>query len=103
MSLEDLTKQIDGVFSGKDSGLGKKFKIDFGSDGCIFIDTTVNPNVVSNDNSDADSAMIISLENYGKLISGNLNGKMAFLTGKLKIDGDLGVAMELGTYLESQR
>lgn len=102
MSLEDITKQIAGAFEGKDSGLGKKFKIDMGDDGCIFIDATTNPNTVTNDNGDADTTMIISMENYNKLLSGELNGQMAFMSGQLKIDGDLGGAMALGSYMESQ-
>lgn len=102
MSLDDITKQIAGAFEGKDSGLGKKFKIDFGDDGCIFIDATANPNTVTNDNNDADTAMVISMEDYAKLLSGELNGQMAFMSGKLKIEGDLGGAMALGTYMESQ-
>ena len=102
MSLDDITKQIAGAFEGKDSGLGKKFKIDFGDDGCIFIDATANPNTVSNDNNDADTAMVISMEDYAKLLTGELNGQMAFMSGKLKIEGDLGGAMALGTYMESQ-
>jgi len=103
MSLQDMTKQIAGIFEGKDSGLGKKFKIDFGDDGCIFIDATANPNTVSNEDGDASTTLRISMADYQKLLSGELNGQMAFMSGKLKIDGDLGGAMALGTYMESQR
>ncbi len=33
------------------------------------------------------------------LISGKLNGQMAFLTGKLKVAGDMGLALKLGSFL----
>jgi putative sterol carrier protein len=33
------------------------------------------------------------------LLSGKLNGQMAFLTGKLKVAGDMGLALKLGTFI----
>jgi len=33
------------------------------------------------------------------LISGKLNGQMAFLTGKLKVAGDMGLALKLGSFI----
>ena len=33
------------------------------------------------------------------LASGKLNGQMAFLTGKLKVAGDMGLALKLGSFL----
>ena len=41
----------------------------------------------------------ISDENYLDLVSGKLNGQMAFLTGKLKIQGDMTLAMKLQSIL----
>ena len=102
MSLEDITGTIAGVFEGKDSGLGKTFKIDFGDDGAVYIDASSAPNSVSNDSGDADVTMKISLEDYGKLLAGELDGQMAFMTGKLKVEGDLNGAIALGSYMGSQ-
>jgi putative sterol carrier protein len=33
------------------------------------------------------------------LVSGKLNGQMAFLTGKLKVTGDMGLALKLGAFI----
>jgi putative sterol carrier protein len=33
------------------------------------------------------------------LVSGKLNGQMAFLTGKLKVGGDMGLALKLGSFI----
>jgi putative sterol carrier protein len=33
------------------------------------------------------------------MVSGRLNGQMAFLTGKLKVAGDMGLALKLGSFL----
>ena len=72
------------------------------TDGTIFIDASTAPNSVSNDSGDADVTMKISLDDYGKLLSGELDGQMAFMTGKLKVEGDLSGAIALGSYMGSQ-
>jgi putative sterol carrier protein len=33
------------------------------------------------------------------LVSGKMNGQMAFLTGKLKVAGDMGLALKLGSFI----
>jgi putative sterol carrier protein len=33
------------------------------------------------------------------MVSGKLNGQMAFMTGKLKVEGDMMLAMQLGNVL----
>lgn len=35
------------------------------------------------------------------LIAGRLNGQMAFMTGKLKVAGDMGLALKLGSFLKA--
>lgn len=39
--------------------------------------------------------LTLDAQNFMDLISGKLNGQMAFLTGKLKIQGDMTLAMKL--------
>jgi putative sterol carrier protein len=36
---------------------------------------------------------------YLDLVSGKLNGQVAFLTGKLKVGGDMGLALKLGSFI----
>lgn len=95
MSLEDLTTEIRDKAASMDAG-GKKVKIDLEGEGTIFIDGTTNPPTVSNDDSEADVTLIISEENFEGLIDGSLNPQMAFMMGKLKIDGDMALALKLG-------
>jgi putative sterol carrier protein len=33
------------------------------------------------------------------MVAGKLNGQMAFLTGKLKVAGDMGLALKMGSFL----
>ncbi len=43
---------------------------------------------------DRSCAINISPENFAKLIAGKLDPVMAFTTGKLKVEGDVGKALE---------
>ena len=74
-------------------------KFDFGDDGFLVLDATQVPNVVSNDDVEAQCTMVISLENFMLMAEGKLDGTSAFMTGKLKIQGDMGIAMKLGPIL----
>ncbi len=47
----------------------------------------------------AKCTVTIESSNFVKLIEGNLNPQMAFMTGKLKVKGDMGLALKLGTIL----
>jgi len=95
MSLEDITTEIRDKAASMDAN-GKKVKIDLKGDGTIFIDGSTTPPTVSNDDNEADVTLIISEENFEGLMDGSLNPQMAFMMGKLKIDGDMGLALKLG-------
>lgn len=95
MSLDDTTATIRDKVASMESN-GKKVKIDLKGDGYILIDGTTTPPTVSNDDGDADVTLILSEENFEGLIDGSLNPQMAFMMGKLKIDGDMGLALKLG-------
>ena len=88
MSLEMATNGLKEKI-GEDCGLGATVKFDFGEDGVLFLDATQTPNVVSNDDNDAECTMVISMENFMEMAAGNLDGTSAFMTGKLKIQGDM--------------
>ena len=93
MSLQILTDRVKNIL-GTDSGLNAtvKFKTEEGN---VFIDSKSVPNTVSNDDLEADCTFDVSTKNALKLIDGDLNAMMAYMTGKLKIDGDMGVAMRI--------
>ncbi len=96
MSLESATESVrESVASATDFNHTVKF--DFGDDGLIFVDG--NENTVSNDDGDADCTIKMSLENFEKMSSGDLDPTTAFMMGKLKVSGDMGVAMKLSSVL----
>jgi putative sterol carrier protein len=51
------------------------------------------------DGTQADCLLIMSLENFRQFLLGKLNGTVAFMTGKLKIKGDIGKALKIETVL----
>lgn len=94
MNLEECTQAIR-TKVGADSGLGAVLKFDCGADGVILIDGKSTPNTVTNANTDADCTVGITLENLNALLSGDLEPTTGFMAGKLKVSGDMGVAMRL--------
>ncbi len=50
--------------------------------------------------SPSECTLIMSLDNFHKFLTGSLNGTMAFMTGKLKIKGDMTKALKLETLLK---
>lgn len=73
-----------------------KFVLD---DNPVFIDGTGEANVVSNDDKEADCVISMSIEDLDKLRKGELNPMMAVMGGKIKIKGDMGLAMKLQSLL----
>lgn len=86
---EAIKKQAGNV---EPFGAKLKFVLD---DEAIMIDGTDGANNVSNDNGEADCVIIASKETFLKLKDGDLNPMMAVMTGKVKIKGDMGLAMKL--------
>ena len=60
---------------------------------------TVADGNVTTDDADADCTISASMDTFQDLFAGELDPTAAFMTGKIKIDGDMGVAMKLGQLL----
>ncbi|MHA6641530.1 SCP2 sterol-binding domain-containing protein [Mesorhizobium sp. A623] len=89
MSIHDIAEQIRArVESG---GFDRSVKFDTGSDGVIVIDGAT----ISTTDGAADCTIKLSLDDLESLIAGDLNPTMAFMTGKIKVEGDMTVAMAL--------
>lgn len=77
---------------------GKKVKIDFGGDaGVLMLDGTAQR--VSEDDGVADTTIKVGWDDWQALAAGQLDGMTAFMTGKLKVEGDMSNAMQLQSVL----
>lgn len=48
---------------------------------------------------EADVTLTASAETFEAMMSGDMNPTSAFMSGKLAVDGDMGMAMQLGSVL----
>lgn len=93
-NLETILSKVQQK-AGQTPPLGKTLKFDFG-DNQLFIDGTGETNAVSLDkNDDADCVIRVSEDDFESLLKGQLNPMMAVMSGKVKIKGDMGLAMKL--------
>ncbi|MCY4190000.1 MAG: SCP2 sterol-binding domain-containing protein [Rhodospirillaceae bacterium] len=98
MSLADVTPKLQERVN-QASGLDATVKFDFGDDGVIHIDGTSQPYQVSNDDNDADCTITMSLDDFKELATGELEPTTAFMMGKLKVSGDISIAMKLSSVI----
>ena len=97
MTLQEITaKMKEGASTKSAFGNTVQFTTD---QGVIYIDGNANPPAVSNDDKGADCTIKMDFSDFSDLIGGKLDGMTAFMTGKLKIEGDMGVAMKLQSIL----
>lgn len=97
MNLQEFTDEIRRrVSTERDLNATVKLATD---QGVIYIDGRQNPPVVSNEDAEADSTIKVSLSDLQKLGSGELNPMTAFMFGKIKVQGDMGLAMKIGQKL----
>ena len=72
---------------------GKRVKLDFGSEGTIMLDGAAQQ--VTEEDGAADTTIKVSWDDWQQMAAGQLDGMTAFMTGKLKVEGDMSNAMQL--------
>jgi putative sterol carrier protein len=80
---------------------GKTVKLDFGGEGTILMDG--KNETVSEADGAADTTIKISWDDWQAMAAGTLDGMTAFMTGKLKVEGDMSNAMQLQGVLSKLR
>jgi len=92
MSAEITAKVSE--MAAKAAPIGATIKFDVDGE-TIYLDGNGDANTVTNEDKEAECTVSITKENLDKILSGELNPMMAFMGGQIKIDGDMGVAMNL--------
>ncbi|MDB4539923.1 SCP2 sterol-binding domain-containing protein [Saprospiraceae bacterium] len=65
----------------------------------VYVDGTGDKNEVSQEDKEADCVISTSMDTMKELLSGDSNPMMAVMMGKVKIKGDMGVAMKVQSLL----
>ena len=89
-AVSQLATKLGGGFDGS-----AKFVIE--GEGTVMVDGAGVREAAESD--EADVTMTADADTFQDILAGNLNPTMAFMSGKLKLDGDMGTAMKLGSAL----
>jgi len=93
MTLQEIADRIQTGLNG--TRFEGSLKFDCGDAGVIVL----ADNQASTTDRDTDCTIRLSQDNLGKLLTGKLNPMTGVMMGKLKISGDMSVAMKLGQLL----
>lgn len=88
-ALTEAAEKLRGKLGGDTFDGSVKFDIE--DEGVIVLDETG----VSEGDGEAACTISGSLDTFREMFDGDLDPTSAFMTGKIKIDGDMGVAMKL--------
>jgi len=93
MTVQEVTELVKKKAEGQ-GPLGKTVKFQF-EEGLVHLDGSGDSNIITNEDKDADATLKVTLEDFTNLLNGDLNPMMAFTSGKVKVDGEISVAMKL--------
>ena len=96
MNINEITNRVKELSKESSGKIESKIKFKL-TDGCIFIDDTVEPTLINNEDSDAHCTIIINNSDFVKLLDKEMDSMQAFMSGKMKIEGEMTVAMKLSS------
>lgn len=99
MSLEPIISQFQNKMKTHPDFRGS-VKFDLGADGMLLVDASKRPGVITQGDGEANLILTLSKDLLNGLLAGTKDPNVAYLTGKLKIKGPMGLAMKLNAFLE---
>jgi putative sterol carrier protein len=90
--FEGLETSVD---ESKLAGMNNSYLFDIDGEGQWVVAVSDGKLTVTEGTGDADATISTSGETFDKIASGDQNPTTAYMTGKLKIKGDMGAAMKL--------
>ena len=97
-TVEQITEYLQSAVN-KSDGLDRSLLVDLKGEGFVRLEGKT----VTNESAPADCTIIVSRDDLDAMAKGQLDPTMAFMTGRLKIDGDMSVAMKLQPILAQGR
>jgi putative sterol carrier protein len=90
--FEGLESRIDPA---KTEGMTNSYVFEIDGAGTWKVDVQDGKVSVTEGGGDADATISASEETFSQIAAGDMNATTAYMTGKLKIKGDMGAAMKL--------
>ena len=90
--FETLESRVDPA---KAAGMTASYKFDIDGSGSWLVDVDDGKVTVTEDGGAADCTISTSSETFLKIANGEQNPTAAYMSGKLKVKGDMGQAMKL--------
>ena len=95
-STKDFFEALPGrVDESKTAGMNNSYVFEIEGAGTWLVSVEDGRVSVTEGEGEADCRISATEENFAKMVSGDLNPTTAYMTGKLKIKGDMGAAMKL--------
>ena len=95
-SVREFFEALPGrVDASKTAGMNNTYQFDVEGAGTWVVAVDDGQVTVTEGAGEADCTIATSEDSFEKMVSGDLNPTTAYMTGKLKIKGDMGAAMKL--------
>ncbi len=88
-----LCEKLDG------KGIDAVVKFVIGDEGAVVVDANQSPPAASIGDGHAEVTITAEADVFQELLAGELNPTTAYMSGKLKIDGSMSIAMKLASAL----
>lgn len=100
--LDNLNKKIEAADPAKMKGVNAVYQFDLSGDNSGVFHVTVDDGkatVVESEHDSPNITITMAADDFDAMLDGKLNATSAFMAGKLKVKGDMSLAMKLQSLL----